>query len=140
MRIHVISDGFIYRIEMLGDKLFYSIKQRTQQGVFNYCAADGCGSENAVESNLQSSIETGSIEEHGIEVFSPTDLIVNQVSSILTEAGADLGGVEYFVREKTQEPCFYDFNPYSNFVANGETLLGFSPEEKYVDFVLDHLG
>lgn len=137
---YVTSDGYIYRVEMLGDRLFYAIKQRIQNGSFNYCAADGCSVEMDTASNIGPNDEIEQAEDQGIEVFSPADTTISNISSILIECGADLGGVEYFIRETTKEPCYYDFNPYSNFVANGEQLLGFSPEQKYVDFVLERLN
>jgi hypothetical protein len=137
---YVNSDGYIYRVEMLGDRLFYAIKQRIQDGSFNYCAADGCSAETDTVSNIRSNDDIEQAEDQGIEVFAPVDDVISNISSILIECGADLGGVEYFIRETTNEPCYYDFNPYSNFVANGEQLLGFSPEKKYIDFVLERLN
>ena len=46
--------------------------------------------------------------------------------AICRAAGADLGGVEYLLREESGSPCFYDFNPYSNFVSGGKEMFGFS--------------
>ncbi|MGB1110724.1 MAG: ATP-grasp domain-containing protein, partial [Gammaproteobacteria bacterium] len=100
------ADGFVYRLEILGGELFYAIRQPIQEGAFNYCAADGCS--------------TGG--EKTIEPFSPSAEIVKSAIECIRAAGADLGGVEYLIHAETGEPCFYDFNPYSNFVADGETL------------------
>ncbi len=132
---YIESDGYIYRIEILGDQLFYAIKQKMIANQFNYCAADGCN------------IEEGSLKQEGefdfctvnssahIELFDPPDDIIASVVSIIHEAKADVGGVEFLLNQKTGQPCFYDFNPYSNFVSHGERLLGFSPEQRYVDFI-----
>lgn len=132
---YIHSDGFVYRVEILGDRLFYAIKQKLVADQFNYCAADGCHVAEA-----QSEPEGGfdfcpMAPVAHIEPFHPSDDIIAQVVSVVQAAGADVGGVEYLIDRKTGCPCFYDFNPYSNFVSNGEDLLGFSPEQRYVDFI-----
>ena len=70
-----------------------------------------------------------------IELVEVSDEILQQVIHIVKESGADFGGVEYFINQQTGKPCFYDFNPYSNFVSQGEALIGFSPEQRFVDFI-----
>ena len=139
---YIESDGFVYRVEMLGDELFYSIRQKIQHDNFNYCAADGCSADSEEESS-DSEESAGQFDfcvvggEGGIKVFTPPREVIKAVCSVIALSGADLGGVEYFVEKQSGAPCYYDFNPYSNFVSNGEDLLGFSPEHKYIDFVLD---
>ncbi len=131
---YIESDGSIYRIEVLGDQLFYGIKQRITEGSYNYCAADGCS-----VTDPDPSPEDADASD-GIQVFHPEPEIVDVVAKIISTAGADLGGVEYFINTRTSRPCFYDFNPYSNFVSNGENLLGFSPEQRYVEYIRDLIG
>ena len=141
---YIESDGYVYRVEMLGGAMFYSIRQKIQQGSFNYCAADGC----SLDANVQTEGSQDSIDDFDfcaidgaekIEVFAPPKEVVKAVSSVIELSGADLGGVEYFVEKKSGAFCYYDFNPYSNFVSNGEQLLGFSPENTYIDFVMKRL-
>jgi len=104
---------------------------------FNYCAADGC-SVSQVPENKDSSFDYCALNpETRIQPFETGETIVAQVISIIHSAGADLGGVEYLMDTKTDKPCFYDFNPYSNFVSNGQALLGFSPEQRFVDYIKD---
>jgi len=147
---YIESDGYVYRVEMLGDQLFYSIRQKIQQGSFNYCAADGCSTDLDVTMIDSSESDDRIIVDKNdqfdfcaigaqdrIKAFAPPKDVVKAVSSVIELSGADLGGVEYFVEKHSGAPCFYDFNPYSNFVSNGEQLLGFSPEHRYIDFVLD---
>ena len=138
---YVESDGFVYRVEMLGDELFYSIRQPIQEGSFNYCAADGCST---IEDNGQGddAFETEDDfdfcvigGESRIEKFKPEDEVVESVAAVITASGGDLGGVEFFMDVRSGKPKYYDFNPYSNFVSNGQALLGFSPEARYVEFV-----
>ena len=143
---YIESDGYVYRVEILGEELFYSIRQQIQQGSFNYCAADGCATEEAETSTASEMPEADQNQdefdfcavsaEDRIERFTPPDDVVKAISSVINLGGADLGGVEYFIEQESGEPCYYDFNPYSNFVSNGEQLLGFSPEHKYIDFVM----
>ena len=136
---YIRSDGYVYRVEVLGNRLFYSIKQKIMENTFNYCAADGCSVDRPLETDVSfnhCALKRGALNrEPAIQRFEPDGRIVSQVISIIRSAGADLGGVEYLVDINTGTPCFYDFNPYSNFVANGRELLGFSPEQRFFDFV-----
>ncbi len=134
---YIRSDGYVYRVEVLGNRLFYSIKQKMMAHTFNYCAADGC-SVSQVPENKDSSFAHCSLNQKThIQSFKANETIVAQVVSIIRSAGADFGGVEYLMDTKTGKPCFYDFNPYSNFVSNGQALLGFSPEQRFVDYIKD---
>jgi glutathione synthase/RimK-type ligase-like ATP-grasp enzyme len=136
---YIESDGFVYRIEILGDQLFYSIRQPIQEGSFNYCAADGCSADmkQVEESDPFDFCVIG--EESRIEVYKPERAILDNVIKIIKSCSADVGGVEFLLDKKSGLPCYYDFNPYSNFVSNGESLLGFSPEQKYISFISDLL-
>ncbi len=132
---YIQSDGYVYRIEILGGRIFYSIKQKMMTHTFNYCAADGCSVSQTPE-NKDSSFDYCALnQESRIQPFEADEKIVAQVISIVHHAGANLGGVEYLMDTKTGTPCFYDFNPYSNFVSNGQALLGFSPEQRFVDYI-----
>ncbi len=132
---YIHSDGYVYRVEILGNRLFYSIRQEMVADTFNYCAADGCSISRPTQ-------DQGAAFDHcalkpgaRIQPFEADAAIVAQVVSIIQGAGADLGGVEYLMDTRTGTPCFYDFNPYSNFVSNGQALLGFSPEQRFVDYI-----
>jgi hypothetical protein len=121
---------------VLGDELSYSIRQPIQENNFNYCAADGCSSE-AGDASESEAFDFCAIDAADrIQAFSAEPGIVQDVIGIVQACEADVGGVEYLIDTATGAPCFYDFNPYSKFVTNGEALLGFSPEQRYVDFVL----
>ena len=112
------ADGLVHRIEMLGSALFYATDQAVESGVFNYCAADGC----AVDG--------------GIALVDPDPEVVRDAAAVMAAAGADVAAVEYLVDAATGRPCFFDFNPYSNFVAGRDHELGFDPIERYLDHVL----
>ncbi|MEM7194367.1 MAG: hypothetical protein AAF402_05400 [Pseudomonadota bacterium] len=136
---YIQSDGFVYRVEVLADELFYSIKQPIVAGEFNYCAADGCSTEttNAVEAD---DFDFCAVGGSGIQQHQPPGDVIQNVISIVKSCAADFGGVEYFLNSATGQPCYYDFNPYSNFVSDGESLLGFSPEERFCEFTIQKLG
>ena len=133
---YIRSDGYVYRVEILGDRLFYSIRQKMQAGTYNYCAADGCAVSGPETRNGETQFDFCALNtESRIQPFDADPAVVDQVIRIIRAAGADLGGVEYLLDQKTGRPCFYDFNPYSNFVSDGEQLLGFSPEQRFVDYI-----
>lgn len=134
---YIRSDGYVYRVEVLGNRLFYSIKQKMMAHTFNYCAADGCSVSQVPEKKASSFSHCSLNQKTHIQSFEANETIVAQVVSIIRSAGADFGGVEYLMDTKTGKPCFYDFNPYSNFVSNGQALLGFSPEQRFVDYIKD---
>ena len=135
------SDGYVYRVEILGEKLFYSIRQRINEGSYNYCAADGCSTERPEEDSKDDGVfDFCTLDSPDrIQVFNPPEPVVSDVIRIVRKCGADLGGVEYFIDSNTGLPCYYDFNPYSNFVSDGESILGFSPENRYIDFILESM-
>lgn len=120
-RVITSADDRIYRIEMLGDSFFYGTTQRLQPNAFNYCAADGCA------------VEPGG---DAIDLFRPTQAIIEASARVMAAAATDVGGVEYIIDAETGEPSFYDFNPYSNFVTGFDHDLGFNPVDRYLDFVL----
>ncbi len=132
---YIESDGFVYRVEVLGNKKFYSIRQPIREGSFNYCAVDGCTTNPAAEDEDESLGFRAIDGSDRIELIQPDQAIVSDVIQIIRHCDADIGGVEYLVDANTGKPCYYDFNPYSNFVTDGESLLGFSPENRYVDFI-----
>lgn len=121
------EDGLVHRVEILAGSVFYATRQVAQEGVYNYCAADGCG---------VGSETTATRESHPIEVVEPSPEIADVVRSIVEAAGADVAGVEYLIDSANGLPCFYDFNPYSNFVVGQNDQLGFDPADRFIDAVL----
>lgn len=111
------ADGLVHRLEMLGSEPFYATEQAVQDGVFNYCAADGC----AVAD---------------IAVVDPDPAIVESVSRVMEAAAIDVAGFEYLLDADSGEPVFFDLNPYSNFLTGRDDELGFDPIDRYLDAVL----
>ncbi len=130
----------INRVETLGGKFFYAIKIYPQGENFNLCPAEICQIEDAQQ--------TGGISEIGemcltdapksnlqIEAFEPPTEIIETVERIVAAAKIDVGGIEYLIDDRTDEPLFYDINALSNFVADARNLIGFDPHERLVDFL-----
>ena len=132
---YIYSDGYVYRVEILGDELFYSTKQKIVENKFNYCATKGC---NIDTRNTEQEEEFDFCvfeSSHQIQLHDVPQEILQQVIKIIKKTSADFGGIEYIINRETGKPCYFDFNPYSNFVSHGETFLGFSPEQRFVDFI-----
>lgn len=119
------ADGLVHRIEMLGGELLYAIDQPAQDGVYNYCAVDG-----------------GPItdDQHSIEFVTPSARIVESAARIMSAASTDVGSVEYLIDGATGEPCYFDFNPYSNLIKGRDAELGFDPIEVFLDAILQPIG
>lgn len=131
------KDDCIYRVEVLNGAFLYGIRLPILQESFNYCPADGCNIDRFDYCPLgESSAPAGS----GIAAFNPPAEIIKQVIAVITEAGADLGGVEYLINAADEQPYFYDINPLSNFVADAEQVVGFDPIPLFVDFILEQVG
>ncbi len=79
----------------------------------------------------------GSDPGPGIEIVRPKPEVVAEVAGVLNAAGCDLGAVEYLIDRSTGRRCYYDLNPYSNFVTGRDDELGFNPTERYIDWVID---
>lgn len=113
---HTPRNGFIQRVEVLGGELLYAI--RIEAKSFNLCPADVCA-----------------VVPHRVERFEPPQEIVTAALSLARASRLDVGGVEYLEDATTGEPIFYDINALSNFIANAETIVGFNPTARFVDYL-----
>ncbi len=50
-------------------------------------------------------------------------------------AGIELGGVEYMVDDRDGRRVYYDINALSNFVADGQRVVGFDPFVRLADWL-----
>lgn len=120
-------DGHIVRVEVVGGRYLYAIAVHPPEGSFNLCPADACvtGDGQALERTF-CAVDA---EDNGlrVEAFEPSVAIQAQVEGIMAAAGIEIGGVEYVVDDRDGRPYFYDVNALSNFVADGERVLGFDP-------------
>ena len=53
----------------------------------------------------------------------------------MAAAGIELGGVEYIIDDRDGQRLYYDINALSNFVADGQTVVGFDPFARLVDWL-----
>jgi glutathione synthase/RimK-type ligase-like ATP-grasp enzyme len=123
------ADESVVRIEILGGRFLYAIRLRLLPGSFNLCPADYC--------ELPGIADGVSGRGLPIERYDPPTELVEDAKRIVSEAGMDLGGVEYLVNERDGLPYFYDVNALSNFVANAPDVIGFDPFGDLVDYVLE---
>ena len=117
---HAPRGGFIQRVEVLGGEVLYAI--RIEAKSFNLCPADVCG-----------------LTSHKVERYEPSREIVTASLALARAARLDVGGVEYLEDAATGEALFYDINALSNFVANAESIVGFNPTERFVDYLARRL-
>ena len=53
----------------------------------------------------------------------------------MARAGIELGGVEYMVDDRDGRRVYYDINALSNFVADGQKVVGFDPFVRLADWL-----
>jgi len=123
------ADEAVVRVEILDGELLYAIRLRLLPGSFNLCPADYC--------DLPGIADGVSGRGLPIERFEPPGDVVEDAKRIVAAAGMELGGVEYLIDERDGQPCFYDVNALSNFVANARAVIGFDPFADLVDFLLE---
>jgi hypothetical protein len=114
-------DDLVYRVEMLGADVLYATAQPLSTDGFNYCAVDGTAAE-----------DSGS----RVRLIDPGEHVVRLAAAFMTSAQADVGSVEFIIDAANGRACFFDFNPYSNYIVGFDDELGFNPIERYVDFIL----
>lgn len=139
-------DGAVVRVEVLNRKFLYAIRIfPPQAGGFNLCPADICQDEKPPSVERKPVVEYcpgGEPEKRRmrIERYEPPSSILEQVLAIARNAHLDLGGIEYLVNDRNGNACFYDVNALSNFVTDGEHILGFNPYQKLVEFIGDEMA
>jgi len=118
---HAPCDGLIQRVEVLGGEVLYGL--RIEATAFNLCPADTCAP-----------------GQRRVERFEPPPHIVTAVLSVARAARLDVGGVEYLEDTLTRRPLFYDINALSNFVAQADSVVGFDPTARFVDYIQRRLA
>lgn len=70
-----------------------------------------------------------------VEAATPPGEVIANVESIVRHCGMDLAGVEYIVDDRDGQIYYYDINAMSNFVANANSVIGFNPYSRLVDYL-----
>ncbi len=126
--------GSIQRVETLGGKFLYALQVYPSGENFNLCQAEVCLTDEQ-PNDAEICLTDAPAKNLRVENFSPPPEIIEAVERIVRKAKIDVGGIEYLIDERTGDALFYDINALSNFVTNGEELVGFDPHEKLVDFL-----
>jgi hypothetical protein len=136
--------SFIVRCEVLNGRFLYAIKVHITGETFDLCPADICRTTAGVDLNRGACAIDAPKSGIRVEGYEPSPEIVTEVERIMAAAGIELGGVEYVVDERASledtphhegHPLYYDINALSNFVADGERVVGFNPFIKLVDWL-----
>ena len=138
---HPPADRCIVRVEALDHEFLYAIRIETEpeQG-FNLCPADICQLEDAPQAAETNSFEfcvAPAPEKRAlhIEAFTPPGDVIDAVLAINRAGQLDIGGVEYLQSSRDGRRYFYDINALSNFVTDAQTVVGFDPFERFVDYL-----
>ena len=130
--------GFIVRCEVLDGKFLYAIKVHTTGETFDLCPADICRTTGGVDLNRAACAIDAPKSGIRVEGYEPPATVVAEVERIMAAAGVELGGVEYMLDARDGDdarPLYYDINALSNFVADGERVVGFDPFVRLVDWL-----
>lgn len=132
--------GYITRIETLGGKFLYGIRVYTTGNIFNLCPADICQTDNESEMLQNSCVLEAPKNGLRIESYTPSEDIIENIETIVKNAGIDVGGIEYIIDDRDGEVLYYDVNTLSNFVADAENVIGFNPHKNLVDYLEKKAG
>lgn len=125
----------IVRIEVLDGAFLYAIRVHTEGQSFNLCPADICRTADGDTLETAAPEDQRANSDVRVEGFEPPPEVVDQVLRIAAAGGIDVGGVEYLIDERDDQPVFYDINALSNFVAEAPRVVGFDPFERLVDYI-----
>jgi hypothetical protein len=128
------KDGHIVRVETIGFKYLYGIKVFTSGETFDLCPADICKTSDGTDLNTSCVIE-GPKTGLRVEAYTPPAEIIANVERIFAATKIEVGGVEYMIDARDGQLYYYDINALSNFVSDGQTLVGFDPFVRLVDYL-----
>jgi hypothetical protein len=143
--------SYIVRCEVLNGRFLYAIKVHITGETFDLCPADICRTTDGVDLNRAACPIDAPKSGIRVEGYTPPAEIIDDVERIMDAAGIELGGVEYIVDDREQRtpasrygthtgeaagtPLYYDINALSNFVADGQRVVGFDPFVRLVDWL-----
>ncbi len=130
----------IIRVEVLNGKYLYAIKIHITGETFDLCPGDICKMPTGQELNRSiCSIDPKAADEPknklSVEAFEPGPEVIAEVERMMEAAGIELGGVEYMIDDRDGRRLYYDINALSNFVADGERVVGFDPFVRLADWL-----
>jgi glutathione synthase/RimK-type ligase-like ATP-grasp enzyme len=126
--------GHITRMEVVGGKFLYGIKVFLSGETFDLCPADICRTAAGVELANACAVEAPKAGLR-VEGVTPPPDVVADAERIMRRAGIDVGGIELIVDDRDGRPYFYDINALSNFVSDGQHVVGFDPFVPLADYL-----
>lgn len=129
----------IIRVEVLNGKFLYAIRIGITGDTFDLCPADICRTPIGVDLQ-RSACSVAATEDQAkakltVEAFTPPPDAIADVERIMAAAGIELGGIEYMIDDRDGQRLYYDINALSNFVADGQTVVGFDPFARLADWL-----
>jgi NAD(P)H-dependent FMN reductase len=129
------EEGRIVRVEVLDGKYLYAIRVYSAGDSYNLCPADVCQTVDGAELSRAACPVDAPKNGLRVEAYSPPPERIADVERIMAEAGIEIGGVEYIIDARDGAHYFYDINALSNFVADGNRVLGFDPFARLADWL-----
>jgi glutathione synthase/RimK-type ligase-like ATP-grasp enzyme len=127
--------SFIVRVEVLDGRYLYAIKIHITGETFDLCPADICKTPLGEELNRAACPVDAPKTGLTVEAFDTPPEVIAEVESLMAAAGIELGGVEFMVDDRDGERVYYDVNALSNFVADGQKVVGFDPFARLADWL-----
>lgn len=135
-----LRGGHITRVETLNGRYLYAISVFPASGSFDLCPADACQTTSGVELVRGACAVDAPRTGLRVEPTTPSAQIIAEVEAIARASRLDVGGVEYLVDDRDGQHYFYDVNALSNFVADADSVVGFDPFERLVDYLVARAG
>ena len=133
--------AYIVRVEVLDGSYLYAIKIHITGETFDLCPADICRMPTGAGADRAACpVDAPKNGAVGRGAFNPGAGGDREVERMMAKAGIELGGVEYMVDDRDGRRLYYDINALSNFVADGEKVVGFDPFVRLADWLEREAG
>lgn len=129
------EESRIVRVEVVGGKYIYGIRIYTPGTSFDLCPADVCQRVDGAELDAQVCAVDAPKRGLRVEGYEPPRPVIEAVERIMTEAGIEVGGIEYMIDARDGQLYYYDVNALSNFVADAPNVVGFDPFALLADWL-----
>ena len=127
--------SYIVRVEVLDGTYLYAIKIHITGETFDLCPADICKTPLGVELDRAACPVDAPKNGLTVEAFDTPPEVIEEVERLMAAAGIELGGVEFMVDDRDGARRYYDINALSNFVADGQKVVGFDPFARLADWL-----
>ena len=127
--------SYIVRVEVLDGRFLYAIKIHITGETFDLCPADICKTPLGVELNRAACPVDAPKTGLTVEAFDTPPEVIEEVERLMAAAGIELGGVEFMIDDRDGARVYYDINALSNFVADGQKVVGFDPFARLADWL-----